>query len=195
MKEVWRYIDGPWRIWHIHRVKHLGSPCLSALLSLAGSFHFMVLNGCWGSSHPVCMPENRNGTKVCLTTSPNTALHFCPVGQHLMLCHMDKKARGWSPLTGHSAQEFSVQGTGAFDTENHLLVSATQIFALIPFLHFFSPAQNLTTKIAVQWALMPPHLLSRPFLSWEWMSGPSCLFCDPQASAKTVKQLHLRHLF
>lgn len=59
---------------------------------------------------------------------------------------------------------------------------------------FFS-CSKLTTKIAVQGALMPPHLLSRPFLGWEWMSGPSCLFSGPQALAKTLKQLHLRHLF
>lgn len=50
--------------------KNLGFSWLSALSSSAGSFHFMVLSGCWSSSHHVRIPDRRKGQRMCLTIDP-----------------------------------------------------------------------------------------------------------------------------
>lgn len=68
----------------IPNVKDPGSSCLSALSSSADSFQFVVLSGCWSSSHHACIPDRRKGQRVCLTTSPTLHLHLC--GQDFHPC-------------------------------------------------------------------------------------------------------------
>lgn len=73
--------------WQGQNDKNLGFSWLSALSSSAGCFHFVVLSGCWSSSHNVCIPDRRKGPRVCLTIDPALpCTHISLVRTYTLLC-------------------------------------------------------------------------------------------------------------
>ena len=111
----------------------------------------MVLHGCWSSSHRVCISYSRKGTRVCLTSGPNTALHLHLIGQDLLLYRQESKELEfnwtqypWVLTTG----EGNIGYWELFTSLCHLDL------CLDAFSSPFFPTQNLS-KIAVCSARIP----------------------------------------
>lgn len=129
--------------------KNPGFSWLSALSSSVDSFHFMVLSGCWSSSHHVCIPDRRKGPRVCLTIDPTLpCTHISLVKTYILLCGQEGE---WNLNWAQCRKG------------GHWILGVTRQplpFRFLPwclaFSFFFYPE---LTKTVMPWAPVPRHFL------------------------------------